>query len=53
MELLVNEFIEYVIKFIVLGAIAVAGAICGAKYKKIKLAKDASASKTDSDDIVQ
>lgn len=52
MEPLVNEFIQYLIKFIVLGAIAVAGAMCGAKYKKNKLAKEAAASKTDSDDIV-
>lgn len=53
MEPLVNEFVQYLIKFIVLGAIAVVGVICGAKYKKNKLANDTSASKGAADETVQ
>lgn len=37
--LFLNELITYLIKFIALGIIAVLGVMCGAKYKKNKLAK--------------
>ncbi len=39
--LFLNELGTYLIKFIVLGVIAVLGVMCGAKYKKNKLAKQA------------
>jgi len=39
--LFLNELGTYLIKFIVLGIIAVAGVMCGAKYKKNKLAEQA------------
>ena len=45
MEALVNEFLQYLIKFIALGGIAVVGVICGAHYKKNKLVKQAAAEK--------
>lgn len=53
MEPLVNEFIQYVIKFVILGAIAIVGVICGAKYKKNKLAKETSASEGSADETIQ
>lgn len=37
----VSELLTYLFKFIVLGAIAVAGVLCGARAKKNKLAKEA------------
>ena len=37
---LVSEFLMYLFKFIVLGLIAFAGIMCGAKYKKGKIAKE-------------
>lgn len=40
---LLNEFVEYVIKFICLGGIAIAGVLCGVKYKKNKIAKENTA----------
>lgn len=43
MELFAGELLTYLFKFIVLGAIAVAGVLCGAKYKKNKIAKEAEA----------
>ena len=52
MEPLVNEFIQYVIKFVILGAIAIVGVICGAKYKKNKLAKETSASEGSVDETI-
>ena len=39
--LFVNEFVTYLIKFVALLVIAVVGVICGAKFKKNKLAKQA------------
>lgn len=42
MNLLAGEFLTYIFKYIILGAIAVAGVLCGAKYKKNKLAKEAA-----------
>lgn len=42
MNLLASEFLTYIFKYIVLGVIAVAGVLCGAKYKKNKLAKEAA-----------
>lgn len=41
--LFVDELLTYLIKFIALGVIAVAGVLCGAKFKKNKLAKQADA----------
>ena len=41
--LFVDELLTYLIKFIALGAIAVIGVICSAKFKKNKLAKQAEA----------
>lgn len=38
MNLLAGELLTYVFKYIVLGAIAIIGVVCGAKYKKNKLA---------------
>lgn len=43
MELLAGEFLTYLFKYIVLGAIAIVGIICGAKYKKNKIAKKTAA----------
>ncbi|MGN0153720.1 MAG: hypothetical protein ACI4A3_04675 [Lachnospiraceae bacterium] len=43
MELLAGEFLTYLLKFIALGVIAVAGVLCGTKYKKNKIAKEAEA----------
>ncbi len=43
MDLLAGEFLTYLFKYIILGVIAVAGVLCGAKYKKNKLAKSAAA----------
>lgn len=37
----VGELLEYVFKFVILAAVAATGVLCGAKYKKNKLAKDA------------
>ncbi|MCM1180069.1 MAG: hypothetical protein NC347_07420 [Clostridium sp.] len=39
--LFLQELVTYLIKFVVLGAIAVAGVMFGAKYKKNKLAAQA------------
>lgn len=39
MDLLAGEFLTYLFKYIVLGVIAIAGVLCGVKYKKNKLAK--------------
>ncbi|MCM1158915.1 MAG: hypothetical protein NC300_11080 [Bacteroidales bacterium] len=41
MNLLAGEFLTYLFKYIILGVIAVAGVLCGAKFKKNKLAKKA------------
>lgn len=46
MNLLAGEFLTYIFKYIVLGVIAVAGVLCGAKYKKNKLAKKAADEET-------
>lgn len=43
MELLAGEFLTYLLKFIALGVIAVAGVLCGTKYKKNKITKEAEA----------
>lgn len=53
MELLVNEFLQYLIKFVVFGAIAIIGVICGVKYKKNKLAKETSASEGTTDETIR
>lgn len=45
MEALLVEFFQYLFKFIVLGGIAIVGVICGAQYKKNKLAKQEAAEK--------
>lgn len=45
--LFANEFLTYLIKFVVLLAIAVVGVICGAKFKKNKLAKQVEMNKED------
>lgn len=37
----VNELLTYLFKFIILGAVAVAGVLCGARIKKNKLSKEA------------
>ena len=39
MDLLAGEFLTYLFKYIVLGVIAIAGVLCGVKYKKNKLEK--------------
>ena len=43
MEALAGEFLTYLFKFIILGAIAVAGVMIGIKYKKSKLSKETAA----------
>jgi hypothetical protein len=50
---LVSEFAEYLIKFVVLGLIAWAGVMCGAKYKKNKLAQAAGGQETTSEETVE
>ncbi|MGN0438984.1 MAG: hypothetical protein ACI4F4_10710 [Lachnospiraceae bacterium] len=40
----ISELLTYLFKFIILGAVAVAGVLCGAKMKKNKNAKEASGS---------
>lgn len=47
--LLLNEFVMYLIKFVALGLIAFAGIMCGIKYKKNKLAKDAGMTENNAD----
>ncbi len=47
--LLLNEFVMYLIKFIVLGLIAFAGIMCGVKYKKNKQAKEIAVSENNSE----
>lgn len=42
--MLLNEFLTYLIKYIILLLVAVAGACCGARYKKSKIAKTQSES---------
>lgn len=42
MEALAGEFLTYLFKFVILGAVAVAGVILGAKYKKSKLSRQAA-----------
>lgn len=37
-----GEFLTYLFKYIVLGVIAIAGVLCGAKLKKNKLEKEES-----------
>lgn len=44
---LVNELVMYIIKYVALGLIAFAGIMCGIKYKKDKLAKEAAADTAD------
>ncbi|MDE6435082.1 MAG: hypothetical protein K2L07_12735 [Lachnospiraceae bacterium] len=46
--LFLNEFVTYLIKYVVLGIIAVLGVMLGAKYKKNKLAKQADEENTTS-----
>ncbi len=38
----IGELLTYLFKFLVLGAVTVAAVLCGAKYKKSKLAKAAA-----------
>lgn len=38
----VGELLTYLFKFIILGGVTVAAVLCGAKYKKNKLAKAAT-----------
>ena len=42
----VSELLTYLFKFIMLGGVAVAGAICGTKIKANKNAKEASGSES-------
>lgn len=45
-----GELLTYVFKFIILGGVTIAAVLCGAKYKKSKIAKaaaEASASNTE------
>jgi hypothetical protein len=51
--LLLSELVEYLIKFVVLGVIAWAGVMCGAKYKKNKLAQAAGGQETASEETVE
>lgn len=39
--LLLNEFLTYLFKFVVLGVVGFAGIMCGIRFKKNKLAKEA------------
>lgn len=39
-----GELLTYLFKFIILGAVTIVAVICGAKYKKSKLAKATAAS---------
>lgn len=46
--LFLNEFVTYLIKYVVLGVIAVFGVMFGARYKKNKLAKQTEEENTTS-----
>ena len=41
-----SELLTYLFKFFVLGGVTIAAVLCGAKYKKNKLAKAAAEEKT-------
>lgn len=41
-----GELLTYLFKFIVLGAVTIAAVLCGAKYKKNKIAKAAAEAST-------
>lgn len=46
----IGELLTYLFKFIILGGVTIAAVLCGAKYKKSKIAKAvAEADNTESD----
>lgn len=49
----IGELLTYLFKFIILGVITVAAVICGAKYKKSKLAKAAAETDNTESDITE
>ncbi len=51
--MLLNEFLTYLVKYIILLFVAVAGVCCGSRYKKNKIAKAQSESNNTSKDSNQ
>lgn len=45
----VSELLTYLFKFIILGAVSVAGVLCGARIKKNKITKETAVSERQED----
>ncbi|MBO5088469.1 MAG: hypothetical protein J6C01_07325 [Lachnospiraceae bacterium] len=49
----IGELLTYLFKFIILGGVTIAAVLCGAKYKKSKIAKAAAEADNTESDITE
>ena len=49
----IGELLTYLFKFLILGGVTIAAVLCGAKYKKSKIAKAAAEADNTESDITE